>query len=274
MSKRAAFIDVRKVIADKNPKLLKRIPGFVIRYLQRILHEEEINAFLDTHHNDGAFEFCRAAIAEFDIKVEARGTEQVPAEGGCILVMNHPLGGMDFIALVTLLEPIRTDIRFIVNDVLMNLQQLQELFIGVNKLGTNARAALREVDEHFAGEELICLFPAGLVSRRRGGQIKDLEWKKTFVTRARKYNKPVLPVHLTGELSNFFYNLANLRAALGIKVNLEMLYLADELFQQRGHKITATFGELIPATTFDDSRSDAEWAQFVKAAVYQLGEAH
>jgi len=266
------FIDVRKVIADKNPRLLQLLPSFVIRYLQGILHEDEINAFIALHEKSDAFTFCRAVLDEFQITVQARGIEHVPASGGCILVMNHPLGGMDFMAMVTLLEPIRKDIRFIVNDVLMNLQQLRELFIGVNTLGTNAREALREVDEHFAGEELICLFPAGLVSRRRNGQVRDLEWKKTFITRARKYQKPVLPVHLTGELSDFFYRLANLRTALGVKVNLEMLYLADELFKQRGRQIIATFGKPIPPGTFDDSKSDAEWAQVVKALVYKLAE--
>ena len=114
------------------------------------------------------------------------------------------------------------------------------------------------------------MFPAGLVSRKTKGTIEDLEWKKTFITRAKKYEKPVIPVHIDGELTKFFYRLANFRTKIGIKANIEMLYLVEELFKQENKTIRLTFGEPIPHTTFDSSKKDHDWAQWVKSKVYEL----
>ena len=177
-------------------------------------------------------------------------------------------------ALVTILKEHRTDMKFIVNDVLLKLENLQGMFVGVNKVGKNLKESLQKVDELFTTDQLICIFPAGLVSRKKKGVIEDLEWKKTFITRSRKHNKSIIPVHINGELTNFFYRLANLRAMLKIKANIEMLYLADEMFQQRDKKMKIIFGEPIDIATLDRSKSDLEWANFIKKKVYRLASNH
>ncbi|MBR9922366.1 MAG: glycerol acyltransferase [Bacteroidetes bacterium] len=272
MSGNKKFIDIRGVIADKNPALLKVLPGFLLRYLERILHEQEVNNFLAKHNSDDPFTFCKAVIEFMEISLSANGLENIPTEGGCILAVNHPLGGMDAMALVTLIEEKRKDIKFIVNDVLLNLAPLKDMFTGVNKVGKNARESLRAVDELFATEQLICVFPAGLVSRKQKGIVKDLEWKKTFVSRARKYDKPIIPVHINGELTNFFYRLARIRKGIGIKANIEMLYLVNELFKQRGKKMHVIFGEPVPKDLLHSQKSDSEKAQEIKEIVYQLAK--
>ena len=266
------FIDVRNVIAQKNANLLKWIPGFIIKYVQKILHEKDVNSFINEHKHLDSFEFCTAVIDKFHIDLISFGIENVPETGPCVLAVNHPLGGMDAMAIVSLLKHKRRDIKFIVNDVLLNLENLKEIFVGVNKVGKNQKESLRKVDELFATDQLICVFPSGLVSRKINGKIRDLEWKKTFITRSKKNNNTIIPVHINGELTNFFYRLSNLRKKVGIKANIEMLYLVNELYKQKHKKMRVIFGEPIEASTLDKSQTDKAWAQEIKSKVYKLAE--
>jgi putative hemolysin len=264
------LIDVKRIINSKNPKLLKRIPAFVVRYFQKILHENDVNDFIARHKNDDPLTFCQSVMNKFNISLEHHGLENIPSSGGVVLAVNHPLGGMDAMALVTLTHQKRSDIKFIVNDVLMHLENLQPLFIGVNKYGKNAGDALKKIDEAFAGEEMLCIFPAGLVSRKQKGQVQDLYWKKTFVTRSKKHNKTIIPVYLDGKLSNFFYRLHKIRSFIGIKANIEMLYLVNELFKQKDKHIGVVFGKPIFAKELDESKTDQGWANHIKEEVYKL----
>ena len=270
MEEEDKFIDVEKLIASKNPKLLKRTPKFFINYLKKKLHQDEINDFIATHKGVNGYIFSRDVIDYFNIKLDIQGLENIPKEGGAIITLNHPLGGMDAMALITELYPYRQDFKFIVNDLLLHLENLREMFVGVNKHGANAKEQLEEVDELYASDQLVLVFPAGLVSRRKKGKVEDLEWKKTFITRAKKYEKDVIPCWIDGELTKFFYRLANFRTTIGIKANIEMLYLTDELFKQENKTIRLRFGKPIPSTTFDRSKKDAEWAEWVKSKVYEL----
>lgn len=272
MAENEPFIDIKRLIASKNPKLLKWLPGFVLRYLQKILHEKDVNQFLADSKGKKGIEFCEEVVEKFNLTFDVTGLENIPTEGGVILTSNHPLGGMDAMALVTIIKDKRRDIKFIVNDILMNLENLKDMFVGVNKLGGNASESLRKVDELFASEQLVCVFPAGLVSRKKKGVVEDLEWKKTFVTRSKKYNKTIIPVYLDGELSNFFYRLANFREKIGVRANIEMLYLVNELYKQQNKKITVNFGRPISAADFDKSKSDKDWAVEVKDIVYNNRE--
>jgi 1-acyl-sn-glycerol-3-phosphate acyltransferase len=274
MNESNKIIDVKKVIHEKNPKLLKRMPLFIVRYFQKILHEKDVNEFVYEHRNDSPVEFCLSVMRKFNIEVNYKGLENIPKQGGAVLAVNHPLGGMDAMALVTVLHKIRTDIKFVVNDVLMHLENLRPIFVGVNKHGGNAAASLQKVDETFASEQLLCIFPAGLVSRKQNGKVQDLKWRKTFVSRSKKYKKKIIPVFIEGELTNFFYNLYTIRKKIGIKANIEMLYLVNELYKQHDKKITITLGKSMDASKFDSSKTDDEWAQFVKEKVYQLKDEH
>ncbi|UKN02124.1 1-acyl-sn-glycerol-3-phosphate acyltransferase [Paracrocinitomix mangrovi] len=264
------FIDVEHLIGSKNPKALKWTPKFLINYLKRKIHQDDVNSFILDHKGVNGYEFSVDVINKFKVKVEVEGLENLPKEGGVIVTLNHPLGGMDAMALITEVYPYRKDFKFVVNDLLMHLENLRDLFVGVNKHGTNTKEALEDVDKLYASDQMVFVFPAGLVSRKKKGIVKDLEWKKTFVTRARKYQKDVIPVHIDGELTKFFYRLSNFRSKIGVKANIEMLYLVDELFKQENKTITLRFGEPIPYTTFDKSKKDIEWAQWVKSKVYNL----
>lgn len=264
------FIDIEKIIGEKNPRVLKWMPRFILRYLKRILHEEEVNKAIAETKDIYGYDFCVNIINRFQIKVALEGLENIPKTGGAIFACNHPLGGFDALAIIQDVNPIRSDIKFVVNDILLNLHSLKGMFVGVNKHGTNTKESLEELNKLFESDQAVFVFPAGLVSRKKKGKVEDLEWKKTFVTRSKKFQRNVIPVYIDGKLSNWFYGLANFRKFIGIKANIEMLYLVDELFKQKNKTITIKFGKPIPFSTFDKTKSDPEWADWVKKKVYEM----
>ena len=264
------FIDLEKVIADKNTNLAKVMPRFITSYLKRVIHQKEINRTIWLNRHEYGVDFARKILEEFGVIIRTSGLEKLPKTGNQLIAANHPLGGLDGLALMSEVGKIRQDFLFPVNDLLMNLPNLRKLFIPVNKHGSNAEN-IRIFNETFASDILLLYFPAGLVSRKVNGKIIDLDWKKTFLTRSIKYRRDIIPVHISGRNTNFFYNLANWRKRLGIKANIEMLYLVDEMYRQKNKIINITFGDLIPIETFDKRHSHAEWAQILKEHVYALG---
>lgn len=263
-------IDVKQVLTDKNPSLAKVIPGFVIRYLKRIVHQDEINDFLKHSGHLRDAEFIKAGLEQFDITYSVTGSENIPSGGRYIFVSNHPLGGLDGLVFINELSKYFTNIKFPVNDILMNLKNLSGIFLPVNKHGAQDRDSVKKLEEAYASDCQILYYPAGLCSRKKKGIIRDLPWHKSFITKAIQHKRDIVPAYFSGRNSSFFYNLSNLRNFLGIKANIEMLYLADELFRQKGKKIDLVFGKKIPWQTFDNSKTPSEWAEWVKERSYEL----
>lgn len=265
------YIIIRDVIRKKNPNLLRWMPRFVLRYLERIVHEDDINDVMDHIGHLHGLDFVDALLnQELGVKVVLEGEENIPLEGGVIFASNHPLGGLDGIAFMHAVGKHRNDVKFLVNDILLNIKNLQPLFVPVNTLGPQGRKNILLIEEAYADDHALLVFPAGLVSRKRNGKIQDLEWKKSFISKAKKYKKNIIPVYIEGRNSDFFYNLARFREKVGLKMNLEMLYLADELFAQRGQTVTIRIGKPIAYTAFDESKSETEWATHVKGIVYGM----
>jgi putative hemolysin len=190
--------------------------------------------------------------------------------GRYIFVSNHPLGGLDGLVFIYELSKHFRDVKFPVNDILTNIRNLSGIFLPVNKHGAQAKEAARLIEEAYASDNQILYFPAGLCSRRKRGVIKDLQWHKSFISKSIQHRRDVVPAFFSGSNSNFFYNLANIRQFLGIKANIEMLYLADEMFKQKDKEINLVFGKPIPWETFDKTKSALEWADWVKTKSYEL----
>ncbi len=267
------LIDVDKVLRAKAKGAYRFIPGALKRYIKRIIHQEEINrALLDFRHLKG-LEFIEAVLIDrFGLDIEVVNPENIPGEGRYIVASNHPLGGLDGMALMHVIGKKRRDIRFLANDILLEIDKLKDLFVPVDKVGRNKAEMLRAIDNCFASDELILVFPAGLVSRKQGKTIRDLEWKKTFVSKAVKYKRDIIPVYINGKNSKFFYNLALWRKRLGVKLNVEMIYLPDEMFRQQNKKIRIIFGKPVPYNTFNQKINHKEWAERIKEHVYGLPE--
>jgi putative hemolysin len=266
-----AFIDVDKVFATKNPKLYKLLPRFIFSYLKRIIHQKELNEVISTNRNLYGLDFLDAILKQFGVKIIFSGIENIPQDGRYVVAANHPLGGLDGMSLMWVMGKVNKNIVFPVNDLLMNLSNLKELFIPINKHGSNARN-IKLLDDTFASDKAMLFFPAGLCSRWQNGQIIDLEWKKSFITKARNHARDIIPWYIEGRNSSWFYGLARLRDKLKIKANIEMLYLVDEMYKQRNKEIRISFGKPISYTTFDKTIKDNVWAQRLKEHVYKLKE--
>lgn len=274
------LIDIEALFAAKNPRLLRFIPRFIITYLKRIIHQDAVNWFIYKHRDKTGLAFVEAILSEFGVTVKMAGQppgKVILPESRFIVVANHPLGGLDGMALMQELGRLRNDIVFPVNDLLMNVPGLRPLFIPINKHGGNKENA-RLIDDTFASGKLILYFPAGLVSRKQRihgrMMIKDLEWKNTVIKKARKYQRDLLPVYVDGRNSEWFYNLSRWRKKIGIGANIEMLYLVDEMMKQWNKTITLVIGEPIPYTVFDKSRNDHQWAEWVRERVYEIADNH
>ncbi|MHC1705954.1 MAG: 1-acyl-sn-glycerol-3-phosphate acyltransferase [Bacteroidales bacterium] len=265
------FIELEKIIYSKNPAIVKLIPGFILRYLKRVIHQDELNEAMERLKGYHGLEFIDLILNEFGAQIQVQGLEHIPAEGRFIIASNHPLGGLDGLALMKVTGQVRKDIVFPVNDLLMIIPNIRELFIPINKHGSNS-SNLQIMDDTFASDKAMLYFPAGLCSRKTKGIIMDLEWKKTFISKAKKFQRDIIPTFVDGRNSQFFYNLANIRKKLGIKANLEMLYLVDEMFKQQDKIIRIHFGKPISYTVFTRDRNDRAWASLMKTHVYRLGQ--
>lgn len=264
------LIDIDKVFKSKNPRLYALLPGFFFSWLKRTVHQDEINDFILRNGHLYDFEFVKAILMEFGATVEVQGLDHIPTSGGFVVAANHPLGGLDAMALLGSVGQKRSDVRFIVNDILLKLENLKGLFIGVNKHGRNDAQIHKSLDELYASGSGVLIFPAGMVSRKKQGTIRDLEWKKSFIIKSKKNGIPVIPAFIDGENSPFFYNLSNIRTSIGIKANIEMLYLPDEMYRQKGKTIRIIFGKPVPSTSLENPSNEREWADKIKSMVYEL----
>ena len=268
------LIDFRQIFEAKAPKLMKRMPNWLFRRIQRLLHEEDINTILSKYGDLQGVEFVQAVVKDFNLNVVTKGEENLTASERVLVASNHPLGGLDGIALIGTVGTYCPDPVTPVNDFLLFIKNLQPIFIPVNKVGkgvANRAENLRLFNETFAGDRAICYFPFGLCSRKvKGGKIMDLDWKKTFISKSKEYHRDIIPTHIDGHNTKFFYNLARWRKRLKIKVNIEMAFLADEFFKQRNKTLTIVFGKPIPYQTFDSRHTDAEWAERLRCFSYHL----
>lgn len=264
-------IDIKQVLRQKAPSAARKIPGFMVDYLIRTVHQDELNEILRRYHDKDGVAFMQELIGYFDLNLELVNEENIPAEGRYIFASNHPLGGLDGICLSAIIGG-RFDgkIRYLVNDMLLYLSNLRSIFVPINKHGAQGKKNAELIEKAYASDNQIITFPAGLCSRKQNGKIQDTEWKKSFIQKAVEYRRDIVPVFFEGRNSNFFYRLANMRKALGIKMNYEMIYLPDEMFKSKHKTYSIHFGKPIPWQTFDSSRKSAEWAEWVKEIVYNL----
>lgn len=263
-------IDVREVLRSKNPRLARLIPSFVIRYLKKIIHEDELNDFLEKCRHLKDVELVEASLDFLKINYDVIGKENIPSTGRYIFVSNHPLGGLDGVIFMYELSRHFKKIKFPVNDILTNIRNMSGIFIPVNKHGAQGKEAARILEEAYSSDSQILYFPAGLCSRKKNGLICDLQWQKNFIIKAVSHKRDIVPAYFSGRNSEFFYNLARLRNLLGVRANIEMLYLPNEMFRQRGKKIALVFGRPIPWTTFDNTKTAIQWADWVKSKSYEL----
>ena len=266
------LVDLDKIIQEKAGKKAKYIPGFVKSWLKRTIHQDEVNSFLTRSRDKVGVPFLDECVKYLEMTLHVEGLENLPHDGRLFtFVSNHPLGGQDGVALGSIIgNAFDGKVKYLVNDLLMNLHGLAPLCIPINKTGSQSKQFPKMVEAGFKSDNHILMFPAGLCSRKQNGVIRDLEWKKTFIVKSVETQRDVVPIHFSGQNSEKFYRLANICKKLGIKFNIAMLYLVDEMYKNVGKEFTVTFGKPIPWQTFDKSKTPAQWAQYVQDIVYKL----
>ena len=265
--------DIRAILKRKAPNA--RVPEFLIRYLERITHIEQMNAFVRVHTTEKDYDFIKLVLdEELGCTASISGTENIPTDDKPVLfVSNHPLGGLDGMIIAQMIHGVRPrELKVIVNELLMYMEPINGLWAPVNKVGHLTKEQAAEQQRMWESETDVLSFPAGACSRlqRINGkwQVCDLEWQKNFVQRAKEYKRDIVPIYFEGRNSRFFYVLALIRKWLGIKLNIEMLYLVDEMYSAHGKHFDVHVLPPIPYTTFDNSKTPKEWAQYVKSIVY------
>ena len=267
-------IDVDKILQDKAGDKAKKVPRFVVSWLKKTIHQDELNSFLEKEGDKQGVEWLNDCIEFLGMTLNIEGSENLPDPNDGKLytfVSNHPLGGLDGVALGAILGG-RYDgnIKYLVNDLLMNLHGLAPLCVPINKTGRQNRRFPAMVEAAFNSTNHIIMFPAGLCSRKQNGVIRDLPWNKTFITKSIESQRDIVPIHFYGRNSNFFYRLANISKMLGIKFNIAMLFLADEMFKNRNKTFTVKIGKPIPWQTFNKTKTPLQWAEYVQDIVYKI----
>jgi len=264
------FIDVKEVINKKNKGVTKLIPNFVINLIKRIIHEDDINRVISESNHLHKLDFVSSVLNSFEAKYEVIGAENIPNDGRFIFVANHPLGGLDGIVFTDAISKYFKNIKFVVNDLLLNIKNFDGVFVPINKHGKQSMEYVRNIENLFASDDQILFFPAGLCSRKINGKIIDLEWKKTFIQKATKHKRDIIPVYFEGKNSNLFYTLARIRKFFRIKLNIEMFLLPREMFKQKGQTIKLYIGEPIKHESLDKTKKPEIWAQEIKEITYNL----
>ena len=266
-------IDIDKILKQKMGAKAKYVPGVLVSWLKRIVHQDRVNAFLWESRDKSGVEWLEECVRYLDMTLEIEGKENLPDPNDGRLytfVSNHPLGGEDGVALGAIIgKHYDGRFRYLVNDLLMNLPGLAPVCIPINKTGNQSRNFPAMVEAGFQSDNHMLMFPAGLCSRRKNGVIRDIPWKKTFIVKSVEYQRDVVPIHFSGQNSDSFYRLANFSDRF-LPFNLAMLFLVDEMYKNVHKTFKVTIGKPIPWQTFDKSKTPTEWAQFVRDKVYSL----
>lgn len=266
----AQLIDIDKIVRQRLGNKSKWLPRFVTRWLEGFIHQDFINTYL----KEGlvGVDFCNGTIRYLDVTIDVEGKENLPADGLCTFVSNHPLGAIDGVALGGILgSHYDGKIKYLVNDLLMNLEGLTPLCVPINKIGKQAVGFSQSITDAFKSNNHIIMFPAGLCSRRMDdGTIRDLDWKPTFIKKSIETGRAVVPIHFIAQNSDRFYNVARWCKRLGLKINLAMPLLPDEMYRAQGGHFRVIIGKPIPSETFDRTRSPKQWAEWVKEKVYAM----
>lgn len=255
-------IDLEKMIRGKFPKA----PGLLIKFLKRLMHMDYLNGFFRKGYT--GVEFCHEALKYLDIKIDVQGS--IPSGGPYTFVSNHPLGGIDGIAILSLIGSGERDVKLLGNDFLTFIKGLAPMIVPVSKVGMQSRSLKANIDQAFLSDAHMLVFPAGKVSRKTDGVIQDRQWAKTFLQKSIETGRDIVPIHFIGTNSRRFYRIGRLEKYFNLRFPLGMLFLPDEMVRAGGSSYRVVIGQPISYKTFDSSRSVNDWTQYIRQNVYRL----
>lgn len=263
-------INLEKIIADKNQRLARRIPKLLFRLIKRVLHLNEMNEFLANHCNGTGADNVKSLLKWLNVTYTVHGLENIPSEKRLQFASNHPLGALDGIILLDVINTTVGEPRFLVNDLLLTIQVFSPLFVPVNAYGPTSKEMAKKIETAYASDKQILIFPSGMASRRIKGRVIDLVWKKSFIQKSIEYQRDIVPVFFNGKNSRLFYSIGNIRKFLGIKANIEMFLLPHEMFRKRNHHFHIYFGQSIDYKELCESKNILQCTNEIRKKVYSL----
>ncbi len=263
-------IDISKAFKSSESLMVRSIPGFIVRGIEKFIHQDDMNLSIHKNRHLTGIPFVNGILDLWNVKVEVKDGEKIPSSGRFVFVANHPVGGMDALSFLSTIGRFFPNVISPSNQLFNYIPNLHPVILGVNVFAINTKETADKLNHLFESDVQIMIFPAGEVSRRKKGIISDTEWQKTFVTKAIQYNRDIIPVHISGRNSNWFYFVANFRKLLGIKFYIETLMLPKEMMNQKNSTFTFTVGEVIPSKSFTKEKTQKEWAQIIKERVYNI----
>ncbi|HOW08601.1 MAG TPA: 1-acyl-sn-glycerol-3-phosphate acyltransferase [Bacteroidales bacterium] len=266
------IIDIEKEFKTSNSQFLRSLPPFVIRMIEKLIRQDEMNETIYHNRDKTGVPFVRDVLKYWNVSVNVHGRERLPENGRFVFAANHPVGGIDALSFFSVVGSIYPAIISPSNELLNIIPNIRPLLLGLNVFGRNSRDTAGELNRLFESDKQILIFPAGEVSRRTNGSISDITWQKSFITKAIQYKRDVVPVFISGRNSNLFYNVARIRKMLGIKMYIETILLPREMMKQHNSTVSIVFGNIVPYQTFTRELTHHEWAQYVKDEVYKLSE--
>ncbi len=265
------YIDIAKTIEESNLGLLNKFPGFVINWIIKIIRQEEINHILNKYSEFTGIDFLDKIINEFNLKLEVEGKENLPENGKCFFVANHPFGIIDGLILTRTVAGKYGNLKAIANDAFMFVPQLHPFIAAVNVFGRSSKEYIKALDHTYHSNIPITHFPSGLVSRLEKGKVQDSLWQKSFIKKAIESQRDIVPFYFFGRNSNLFYLIYLIRKTLRVNLNIELMLLPREMFRKRNKTIKVKIGKPISYKVFENSSSALEWAQKVRGQVYEIG---
>ncbi len=264
------YIDLGLAIQNSESSFLKRLPKFIVRLLEKIIYQEEMNRILNKYEDSYGIDFLEKIIKELDIKIDVQGLENLPEDGKCFFAANHPFGFVDGLVLTHIVGTKYGRLKAIGNNSFLIAPQLAPIIAAVNVFGKNSKEYLLALEELFESDSPITHFPAGVVSRIINGKIQDKAWQKSFIKQSVRFNRPIVPFHFLGRNSYLFYTIYLIRTTLKINLNIELMLLPYEIFNKKGKTIKVRIGKPILPNSFDSTKTSSEWANYVRQVVYDL----
>ncbi len=267
------MINIQETIITKYPTIQKipqpiTVPFFGL--IKKVIHQNDINLFLDSTKVCDPFAFIEKVLDYFDFsyKISHNQIENIPTHGKVIVIANHPLGALDALSLIDLIKQIRSDIKIVANSILSNIEQLKPILINIDTFeGTIPKESIQKIYDALDSEEIVIIFPAGEVSRVRPTGIKDTKWQKGFLKFAHKKSVPILPIYIKAKNSTLFYTISS------INKRLSAALLPHEMFSKKRKDLEFKIGEIIPYKSFSSSNLDTKTeVKLFKKHLYRIGK--
>lgn len=264
------YIDISSSIKSSDSAFLKKLPAFVLRIIEKIIRQDEMNHILEKYKDSHGAEFQRSVVKEFNLKLEISGLENLPENGKCFFLANHPFGIIDGLLLTKTVIEKYGDFRAIGNEAFEYIPNLRPYIAVVNVYGTSSKSYVTQLEKVYQSDIAITHFPAGEVSRIYDGKIQDCAWQKSFISRAISCQRDIVPFYFHGKNSKLFYGINRMRKLLGINTNIELMLLPHEMFNKRNKTIRFTIGKPISWQKFDSTHTHVQWAQKIREHVYSM----